>query len=291
MKDFLLNFITFLFLLIIYSSSFGQSLTPSDSETSSIKPKTSYFKLDADYLTNNFYLGRADTILTPSYSPSLGYWHKSGLFINATANYLPTNKVGKLDNGSVELGYEFNFTDDFGGSISYSKLFYTASSTSLKSSISSTLTGSLNYNIADIMTPSLELDYNINKSGVPSDYLLNLGLAHDFIILLGEVDNITLTPTANYNLGTQNFYKDYLLRKFKSKKVQAKTTNAIDALAPFQSLDLEFSLPIVLTLGKFTTTLTPTDAIAVNKLPKGILTQYADKTNLFYGELLLSYKF
>jgi len=282
-----------LLLILVIGLVNAQNLDPSGLEGGSKKDKTSYLKIQADYLTNNVFLGRADSIITPSWSPSLGYWHKSGLYFNATANYLPTNiTTSKWDNGSAELGYEFNFTEAFGGSIAFSKLFYSPTSTSVKSSISSTTTLSLNYNIEDILTPTIELDYNVNKSGIPGDFLLNAGLAHDFVIpFTGDENNMTLSPGINFNLGTQNFYKDYLLRKFKFKKIQAQVTKAIDALAPFQALDYELSLPIVVNLGKFSLTITPTDAIAVNKLPKALLNQYANTDNLFFTEFQVSLKF
>jgi len=280
----------FLVLLVFILKVKAQKLDPTESEKSE---KTSYLKIETDYLTNNVFLGRADTVLQPSFAPGIGYYHKSGLYMNATANYLPRNTTSKLDNGAIEIGYTVELTDRLSGSLYFDKLFYSPTSTSIKSSISSTSVISLTYNIADIITPTVELDYNVNKAAIPGDFLMNIGLNHDFIFnpIFGGEDNFTISPALNFNIGTQNFYKNYLQRKFKNKKLQAQETKAIDALAPFQALDYEFSLPISYTSSRFTFSYTPTEAIAVNKLPKAILNTYENATNLFYSTFTLILKF
>src|SRR5277367_2583446 len=45
------------------------------------KPK-SFWLANINYLSNNVYLGRKDSILSPYFTASLGYYHKSGLFVN-----------------------------------------------------------------------------------------------------------------------------------------------------------------------------------------------------------------
>src|SRR5579862_4023180 len=58
---------------------------------------SSHFRAGIDYLSNNVYFGRKDTVNTPYLTASFGYYHKSGLFINSSASYLTSSGEGRID--------------------------------------------------------------------------------------------------------------------------------------------------------------------------------------------------
>jgi hypothetical protein len=280
--------------LVVFSFLFSDNL---NAQSLDLKPdekidKASYLKIETDYLTNNVYYGRADTILTPGILPSLGYYHKSGIYILASGTYLPNKTFQKLDNGSIELGYSFDNPNGIGGSIAYDKLFSAQASTQVKSLVSSSIILNLDYDIAGIVTPTLELDYNINRDRIQGDFLINVGLTHDFLIdpLFGKHDLLIISPTFLRNAGSQNFYQQYLYKKFKSSSSKQQAFKAINNLSKFTLLDYEFSLPVYYTTGKFTFSVIPTLSIAENTLPTVLQAGYIDQISLFYTQFGISFK-
>jgi hypothetical protein len=73
-----------------------------------IKPK-SYFKLGITYLNNNVYLGRADTITTPSIMPKLSYTFKSGLYLSGGLDYVTNRSTKPLDGGNLEISWKVGY--------------------------------------------------------------------------------------------------------------------------------------------------------------------------------------
>jgi hypothetical protein len=259
--------------------------------------KKASLKFGLNYLSNSVLLGRADTVATPSVVPEIKYTFKSGIYLSGNIEYIPNRVTHQLDAGSIAAGYNYDITDDISGSISFSKLFYSASSTQIGSAITSTFNANMDYDISDIITPSISIDYNMLQQGFNSDVLINLGLAHDFAkeSLFGDNDLLIISPTATMNAGTQNFYAAYLTRKqYKpTKKGQAKEAVAkkIQAaqeakLSQFGLLDYEFSAPVEYKTGSFIFSFTPTYAIAENKLPARITSGMVNANGgLFYFQL------
>src|SRR5690348_14066239 len=68
--------------------------------------KTSYLKISGEYLSDNVYNGRKDSTVIPYLTPSVGYYHKSGLFLVASASWLSTEH--RLDELTFQGGYSFS---------------------------------------------------------------------------------------------------------------------------------------------------------------------------------------
>ena len=264
-------------------------------------PKKSSLKIGIDYLSNNVFVGRTDTVTTPIITPNIKYTFKSGVYLSGSLEILPNRKKNKLDGGDLALGYDFDLTDDLSGAVSFTKLFYSATSTQVSSSISSTLNGNLDYDIADIITASVGLDYNINKANIASDFMFNFGLSHDFIAegIFGDKDILLISPMVASNTGTQNFYDGYLVRKnLKNAKRNAAQTKLFDAytadLSQFKLLDYEFSLPIEYKADQFIFHITPTYALAENQFQSAAIQKLlglSSQQTVFYIEVGVALKF
>ena len=287
------------FSLFISFSTLAQTSTGDITDKSD---KTASFKFGASYLSNNVFMGRADTVKTPTILPVLKYSFKNGIFISAGADYIPNRVTNRLDGGNIAAGYDYDITDDLGGSVSFTKLFYNPNSTQIGSSISSTISATLDYDIASIITPSVALDYNIIKQGFGNDVFVNAGLGHDFAKegIFGDKDILIASPTVAFNSGTQNFYDAYLsLKKYKlTAKGQAREAAAqklITAqkkkLSKYNILDYELSMPIEYKIGVLILSFTPTYAIAENKLPPRITAGMVSGAGIFYFETGASLKF
>jgi len=264
-------------------------------------PKKAFFRFGIDYVNNNVYMGRTDTTTTPVITPNVKYAFKSGIYLSGSLDYIPNRKTKKLDGGDLGLGYDFDINDDLSGSVSYTKLFFSATSTQVNSAISSIINGNLDYDVADIVTASVSLDYNINKQGIDNDIAFNFGLSHDFIAegIFGDKDILLVSPMAALNSGTQNFYDGYLVRKkiknVKKNAAQTELFNAYTAdLSEFQLLDYEFSIPVEYKTGKFIFHFTPTYALAQNQFQSPAIQKLlglSSKSTIFYFELGVALKF
>jgi hypothetical protein len=292
---------------LISCMAFSQNIPKTDTiankpDTNKNKtPKKASFKIGVDYVTNNVFMGRTDTISTPIISTNLKFTFKSGIYLSGSLNYLPTRKKSKLDGVDIALGYDFDLIENLSGSVSFTKLFFAKTSTQVSSAISSTISGNLDYNIADIITTSIGLDYSLNKQGVSNDVSFNFGLSHDFITegIFGDKDILLISPIAALNSGTQNFYNGYLVRKnlknAKRNAAEAKLFNSYTTeLSQFQLLDFEFSLPIEYKTGKFIFHITPTYALAENQFQSLAIQKLlglSSQSTVFYFEAGVALKF
>ncbi len=300
-----------LFVLLLFSvgSAFAQTTTTEDPEdlldkleTQLKQDKKASFKIGVNYLSNNVFMGRADTVKTPTILPEMKYIFKNGIYLAATADYIPNRVANKLDGGSAAFGYDFDITDAFSGGLSFTKLFYNTNSTQIGSSINSTINANLSYNIADVITPMISADYNFLKQDFGHDIFLNAGLSHDFAIdgILGDKDLLIISPSVNVNAGTQNFYDAYfVLKKYKLTKKASQLLQAAESLiatkegklSKFKLLDYELSAPVEYKAGVLILSFTPTYAVAENKLPPRVTNGMVAGSGVFYFEAGMALKF
>ena len=251
MKKFRLIVCTTIVSALFYQTSLAQDSTE--------EKGSSNFKIGVSYLSDNVYLGRKDSVKIPYLTPTIGYYHKSGLFISASASYLSTEK--RIDAYNLEGGYSFS-KRKWDGEISVGKSFYNDQSYSVKSEVSGSATAYISYD-ANWIKPSLggSLDF-----GSTTDYGATFGIEHTFYTLNGNMD---ITPTLMANASTQNYYDNYYKKRKYAKTRKGKTVplditaNTLGA-ANFKIMDYEASLPINYTVKGFTFNFTPTAAMPVN---------------------------
>jgi hypothetical protein len=273
--------------------------------TDIVPPKKDYLKIGLNFLSNNVYLGRADTIAAPTLSPNIKYTFKSGIYLSGAMDIITNRPKNKLDGGNIEFGYDYVGDGNLDYGASLTKLFFNSTSTQVSSSISAELNAYIDYDVADIITPSVSLGYQFAKSGSTGDILITPSLSHDFLIesVFGDDDELLISPQAGLNAGSQNFYSAYLIRKGRlaAKQVNAAYANYNNALGNFTLLDYELTMPFVYTSGKFSFSLIPTLAFAQDQLPKStvgekLITDAIEKaqpfkTSVFYLETGVSFKF
>ena len=293
--------------LFFASNAFCQTGTMPGPDDGSSKTKTddksddgsSSFKFGVSYVSNSVFMGRSDTVRTPMLVPELKYTLKCGVYFSGSADYIPGKKKKRLDGGDLAAGYDFDITDDLSAGASFTKMFYSSTSTQIASSISSTFNGNLTYDIGTILSPSLSVDYNLNKQGISNDVFVNLGIAHDFIAvgIFGSNDIFLISPNVTVNTGTQNFYDAYLTKKkqLKTAKRTAAQNALIDSyiskLGQFEMLDYEISTPLEYKTGHFIFQFTPTYAIVENQLPKAVQAKISNQPSIFYFETGVFLKF
>jgi len=272
----LLSFVALLSFYAVKSQNVGDSTQSSlgkniihvsdsvDLQVETVPPKKSYFQLGLNYISNNVNLGRFDSATVNYYTPSFGYYHKSGLYIQATAGFLINPYESRMDMFTLEGGYVFT-KGNYDGELVASKYYYS----NLSTNVSSEMKGSFSYTNGydfGFIKPSFMAAANISSE---IDYAMALGLEHTFEIVndVFEVD-----PKFIVNGSTQNFYSDYFRRRRYSIKRKGKAplvgvaqiTGNIENPNTFKVLDYEASMEINYTVGRFVFTALPTYAIPVN---------------------------
>lgn len=229
--------------------------------------KSSSLKFGLNYLSNNVFMGRADSVTTPTIVPDAKFTLKSGIYFSASLYYVPNKKSNKLDGGSLSAGYDFDITADLLGMVSYTKQFYSASSTEITSSIRNSFSANLNYEIGEIMSAAVNTDYIINKQGT-DEFFVGLDLSHDFIKkgVSGSNDLLLISPTITINTGKPQ-------------------------LSGYSVLDCEISIPGIYKTGNLIFQLMPIYAITIGELPAVISTMESRKSSIFYFEAGITLKF
>ncbi|HLK29450.1 MAG TPA: hypothetical protein VKT28_12790 [Puia sp.] len=263
--------------------------------------KKSYLKVELSYLSNNVYFGRKDSLATPYLTPSLAYYNKSGLFVNASASYLLKSGQNRFDLFTVGAGYAHRF-GDLDMLISASKFFYNHNSYNVESEIEGSVAAAFSYDWK-IITPVVT---GTALFGQQMDYAASFGLEHTFY---AANDHLDITLSAMANASTQNYYNNYYkFRKYKlllaileKRGITEDIDAAIENARRFKLLDYELSVPINYSIKKFTFNLNPVFAIPINpasikfsaKLPNQTISRtYKEKIKeSFFFQAGIAYKF
>ncbi|MBS1917032.1 MAG: hypothetical protein JST87_12210 [Bacteroidetes bacterium] len=265
-------------------------------------PKKSYFLVGIDYLSNNVYFGRKDSVASPYITPSVGYYHKSGLHVNASASYLPVSGQNRFDLFTVEAGYGYKSRHvEF--SVNAYQYFFNSNSYNVESEIQQNAVLLFGYNFGFIK-PVVE---GILNFGNRADYGASFGLEHSFYAFDYA---LAITPTITAYGSTQNYYNSYYkVRRYGGTRLKrligrGYTINAYVENAPqFKILNYEISMPVSYIYKKFTFSFIPTYAIpqhpsVVDVTFKTLVTnitltgRYKEQlSNTFFGNVGVGYKF
>jgi outer membrane scaffolding protein for murein synthesis (MipA/OmpV family) len=236
-------------LIVCYASATAQDTASSDK---------SYGKASLNFINNSVYNGRKDSLNTPYLTPALGYYDKSGFYIEGSASYLLRSGSGRFDLFTIGTGYEFSL-GDFEGQVTAEKYFYNKSSTNVAAELKGDVSASASYDFGFIRT---WLQPGIGFSS-KNDYWLSWGVDHSF----NPDDKWEIVPSFSLNAETRNYYTSYFgNRRFRPKK--APNAPTVTAFMPDASklkiMDYEFSVPISYSVKSFTFGFTPNYAIPQN---------------------------
>ena len=287
------------FLLIMFFFSF-QRLTAQENDEKETTTN-SHWQAAVNYLSNNVYLGRKDSMRLPYITPGIGYYHKSGLFVSGSLSYVSSAAESRVDLFELVAGYTFT-SNKLDGEISFSKDFYNSKSYGVKSETKGSLDGSLSYDFG-VIKPTIETGISFNNK---ADYSVGIGLGHSFY---AADDNLEIAPSFLLNASTQNYYSSYYSkRKYSLKRKKGTTmggatiTAYLPNAAEFKIMDYEFSMPVNYTAGDFAFNFTPTFAVPTNPTivvltVKPVVGNSYTKTstekisNVFYGSAGATYNF
>ena len=284
---------------VLFSANYAYGQNESDG-------KKSYIKIGGNYLSNAVYSGRKDSAIVSYLRPSLGYFHKSGFFVNAEISLLVNSAdAGRLDEVALETGYNFSIKDKLDGGVYGSKYFYSNGSYAVSSELEGNLGGYLSYNPGFIkIGGGADILFSTG-----SDITVNANFSHPFEIGI-ENNSCTISPTAQINAGTQTFYRSYYKnRKFSfssgssnsrgSGKGHHTSANSgsnkiISFPSPngFNVLDYELLVPVQYETKRCVIYANPVAAFPVNPVSYAVdgVMQTEKLSNSFYAEVGIYFK-
>lgn len=284
------------FLCVLLSLSFVANAQTDNTKITNHDIDFSYFKGSLEFLSNNAYQGRTDSIKLSYLTASFGYYLKNGISINLSESY--QLKSSTFDSFAVDLGYYNDLNDSWAFSADLNKSFYNNSSKAIRSAVNA------DFNAGIIFDPGFLTFYLNGGLAFASkiDYNTAFSLTHFFE--LTESGNLTLAPQFTINAGTQNFYNDYR-EKTGKRKLVAVTNYTVASNTKFAMLDYEIDAPITFAQKKWSFFIDPIFAFPVHpvtynttttisSLNKSKTTNISATENLksiFYTSLGVDFKF
>mgnify|MGYP003624440408 FL=1 len=260
----------------------------------------SYVLIDVSYINDAVFMGRRDSIAAPYIFPSIGYFDKSGFFVDASASYLVGSEENRVDLFLGSLGY-MSHTENLNGGISGTAYFFNEDSYNVKSSVVADISGFLSYDFKVLEFSLLASTYF--NDGSSADIFTGLTLNRVFF---SNDQQFLINPTIAVYAGSQHFYQEYYStsrlgnRKSKGKgqsindsPTEVSTLVEIQDVSQFNILNVELSLPLQYYYKQFIFSLTPVLAIpqtsATITTEDMIITEDLEST--FYFSAGISYWF
>jgi hypothetical protein len=212
----------------------------------SAKP-ASELRLGIRYTSDYVFMGRRDSVKAPYVSPSIGYFHKSGFFMQGALAYLSAAEAGRIDVYILSGGYAY-WGRKVAAGVSVSEYFFNEQSYAVQAEMSTYLEAFAGYDFSAFL---FYTDASLGFSeGV--DAFLGAEINRPFFALGNK---LRLTPSLYVNAGTQRFYSEYYsLRSSRtgSGKGKGKGANGpqfpnsgmlvVEEAASFKLLDYELAL-------------------------------------------------
>ncbi len=258
----------------------------------------SYFLSDISFINDAVFLGRRDSIAAPYIFPSIGYYDKSGFFVDASISYLTGSEENRVDLSLFTAGYLFD-TKNWSGGISGTAYFYDKDSYNVQSEVVGDITGILSYDLKALEV-SISASTYFNNGGSP-DIFGGLMLDRTFYAFDND---LLIDPRVSFYVGSQYFYQEYYSSsRLGNRKEQGKGSGSSENLnitnveiaeaSEFNFLNVELSLPVQYYYKHFIFSFTPVLALPQSKatLITADTVIEEDLENVFYWSVGISYWF
>ncbi|GCC53518.1 hypothetical protein SanaruYs_37630 [Chryseotalea sanaruensis] len=198
----LFNF-TFLFMWVLIISQSTQ-MAYSQLYESPVYDSTidkSELRIGVRYSSDYYYMGRADSAAAPYLSPSIGYYHKSGLSIRSSLSYLTASGEGRIDLYTLSGGYDY-YGEKVAAGFSVSEYFFNDLSYAVQAEMSTYFNAYTGYDFSAFM---LYVDASLGFSE-GTDVFLGAEINRTFYAVKNK---LRITPAVYINAGTQKYYSEY----------------------------------------------------------------------------------
>lgn len=243
-----------LFLISILNVLFGLNGIHAQSEKSHNQDSTSdksELRIRVLYSSDYFFMGRSDSAKAPYLSPSIGYFHKSGLSIRTSLSYLTTPGEGRIDLYTLSGGYDY-YGSQFAAGLSLSQYFFNDLSYVVQAEMSTFLNAHGAYDFSAFM---FFADVSLGFSD-GTDVFVGAELNRTFYAIRNK---LRITPAVYINAGSQKYYNEYYSMrneqtgagkgKGKGGIIPASQNSQILESEKFQVLDYEADIQLSYKMG------------------------------------------
>ena len=262
-----------------------------------VQPDFSYLMADVTYLSDAVFMGRKDSVPTPYVMPSLGYFHKSGLFANASFSYLISSEDTRVDLALINAGFAFD-QNRLSGTISGTAYFFNVDSYNVRSETAGNIAGQISYDWG-LLESSLRVMSYFNREG-ESDFFTGITLGKTWI---DAAKTWMVRPSVSAYAGTQYFYEAYYnTSRFGNRPGSGHGNNTpgittemvyIKEVSSFKLMNLEFTVPVYFFKGHLIGSFIP--SLSLPQSPAtitGLETNYIESLNpVFYLGVGIGYWF
>ncbi len=223
-----------------------------------VEPKTSSLNFDLNYLSDNVYMGRKDSLPVAYLTPTIRFTSKQGIYAYGSFSYLA--KEGWIDQATIGAGYSFAYKG-WENDISAEKYFYNTGSYNVRSDIQGTVGLVSGYDFGFIKPTVATYLMFAEKT----DLSLSLGLEGTIEVIK---EKLSITPAAYLNGSSQNYFGAYTEnRSVKGPNRPPRNvsvTSEVLGADKFKLLDYELMASVFLTANNFEFYFIPVFAKPIN---------------------------
>lgn len=162
----------------------------------------SQFRIRIGYISDYIYMGRSDSAKAPYVSTTIGYHHKSGVYLRSSVSYLTGSEDSRIDVITFTGGYEY-FGKNLSGGASLSEYFFNDQSFNVQAEMNTYLNGYIGYDFFSVVTLYIDASVGFSEN---ADVFLGGELTHTFYAIK---NNLLISPYTSINFGTQQYYNSY----------------------------------------------------------------------------------
>jgi hypothetical protein len=231
-------------------------VAPADTASDDEDVKHRKYEFSLEGASDQSHYGLSNNVKIPYIEPSFTYTAKSGFYIEVGDKDVLIKKGGGFDEFNLNPGWDFDVTDNTTLNLNYTFYHYKpGSSVLIKSTMISTLEGYAEQDLGNL-SGKLTLDYNIYKGkATPNDVAITPDLSYLFDWDISNKCELTVTPEANMDFGTRNFYTQYQNNLSNDSTTinpkHRKIQYAPKSNSSFGVLDYNLLLTVEFRIGKF----------------------------------------
>jgi len=271
------------FFVICSQAAVSQSLAELEKQLDSLlrERERSEFMVGVGYGNNPAYGNKKvasydrPIVMKTFISPTVGYYHKSGLYASASSYYLFEALGDPWFEWDLSAGYDYTKDKRFLTGISYTRYIFSDSSDVPATPINNELFAYFYYRNWWVQ-PGISLDLGwgktdervgpLTRSISGTDFNIVTAVRHPFIFVdvLKHDDAIIMTPSFGLTMGTANYYSNLKAFQYISRSPKLKWEDREHRPKPadifkgestntgFQFRALDFTLNVTYVIGKFT---------------------------------------
>lgn len=226
----------------------------------------SEWRAGIQYTSDYYYMGRADSATAPYLSPSIAYYHKSGVSLRSSLSYLTASGEGRVDLFTLSGGYDY-FGVKVATGISIAEYIFSDESYAIQAEMSTYLNAYVGYDFSAFMVYA---DASLGFSE-GTDLFLGAEINRSFYAMRNK---LRITPAMYINAGSQRYYNEYYTQR--STQTGSGKGKGMGAAQPapqsvrltesdkFQVLDYEADVQVSYSIGNIRIYISPTWTFPIN---------------------------